>query len=127
MVKGNIDFMSPEQARSDEVDARSDLFSLGLVIHHGITNEHLYQSADGGFEHLQRAGRGPTAAQLARLDHLPVAGPILRRALAVDPGQRYQSAAEFASAVAPHAAGAKTEAAALIRRLFDDELRAHAL
>ena len=58
VVKGNIDFMSPEQARSEPVDPRSDLFSLGLVIHHALTDEHLYQSADGGFEHLRRAGRG---------------------------------------------------------------------
>jgi serine/threonine-protein kinase len=126
VVKGNIDFMSPEQARSEPVDARSDLFSLGLVIHRGLTNEPLYQSAHGGVEHLRQAGQGPTPAQLARLDELPVAGPILRRALAVDPALRYQSAAEFAAAVAPHAAGVRAEAAALIRRLFDDELGAHA-
>jgi hypothetical protein len=55
-----------------------------------------------------------------------VAGPILQRALAVDPALRFQSASEFAAAVAPHAAGAKAEAAALMRRLFDDELGAHA-
>ncbi len=126
VVKGNIDFMSPEQARSEPVDARSDLFSLGLVVHHALTDEHLYQSADGGFEHLRRAGQGPTPVQLTRLDRLPIAGPILQRALAVDSAQRFQSAAEFAAAVAPHAAGAKVEAAALMRRLFDDELGAHA-
>jgi serine/threonine protein kinase len=126
VVKGNIDFMSPEQARSEPVDARSDLFSLGLVIHRALTNEHLYGSAQGGVEHLRQAGQGPTPAQLARLEELPLAGPILRRALAVDPALRYQSAAEFAAAVAPHAAGVRAEAAALIRRLFDDELGAHA-
>jgi serine/threonine protein kinase len=124
VVKGNIDFMSPEQARSEPVDLRSDLFSLGLVIHHGLTNEHLYGSADGGFEHLRRAGQGPTPGQLARLDRLSIAGPILRRALALDPALRYQTAAELAAAVAPHVAGAKPEAAALIRRLFEGELGA---
>ena len=126
VVKGNIDFMSPEQARSEQVDQRSDLFSLGLVVHHGLTGEHLYRSSYGGMEHLRRAGEGPTAAQLAALGELPLAGPILRKALAVDPALRFQSAAEFAAAVAPHAAGAKPEAAALMRRLYADELGAHA-
>jgi hypothetical protein len=83
-------------------------------------------TGDGGDRRTQERDRPPKPTQLARLDHLPVAGPILRRALAIDPGQRYQSAAEFASVVAPHAAGAKAEAAVLIRQLFDDELRAHA-
>ena len=125
VVKGNVDFMSPEQARSELVDARSDLFSLGLVVHRGLTDQRLYQRSDGDFEHLRQAGRGPTAAQLARLEDLPIAGPILRRALALDPALRYQSASEFAAAVAPHASGGKAAAAALMRQLFEDELRAH--
>jgi serine/threonine-protein kinase len=125
VVKGNVDFMSPEQARSEPVDARSDLFSLGLVMHRGLTDQRLYVRSDGDFEHLRQAGRGPTPAQLSKLDDLPIAGPILRRALAIDPALRYQSAAEFAAAVAPHAAGGKVEAAALMKQLFGDELRAH--
>ncbi len=124
VVKGNIAFMSPEQARSEPVDPRSDLFSLGLVIYYGLTNQRLYSDEAGSFEQLRRAGEGPTSAQLAKIDHLPLAGPILRRALSVDPARRCQSAADFAAALSPHTAGAKTEAAALMRQLFGDELRA---
>ncbi|HSY40323.1 MAG TPA: serine/threonine-protein kinase, partial [Polyangia bacterium] len=117
VVKGNIAFMSPEQARSEPVDARSDLFSLGLVICNGLTNERLYRDDDGSFEQLRRAGVGPTPEQLAKMDRFPLAGPILRRALSVDPARRYQSAVEFAAALAPHTGGARSEAAALMRRL----------
>jgi serine/threonine protein kinase len=124
VVKGNIAFMSPEQARSEPVDPRSDLFSLGLVIYCGLTNQQLYSDEEGSFEQLRRAGEGPTPAQLARIDHLPIAAPILRRVLSVDPARRYQSAVEFAAALAPYTAGARAEAAALMRRLFGDELRA---
>ena len=124
LVKGNIGFMSPEQARSEPVDPRSDLFSLGLVIYFSLTNERIYQSNDGTFEQIRQAAAGPTPAQLARIDHLPIAGPIVRRALSVDPAQRYQSAGEFAVALAPYAAGGRAEAAALMQQLFGDELRA---
>ena len=93
-------------------------------IYYGLTNERLYRDDDGSFEQLRRAGVGPTSAQLAKIDHLPLAGPILRRALSVDPARRYQSAVEFAAALAPHTAGAKAEAAALMQQLFGDELRA---
>ena len=106
VVKGNVGFMSPEQARGQAVDPRSDLFSLGLVIYYGLTNEQIYSDGDGTFEQLLQAATGPTPEQLAKIDHLSVAGPILRRVLSVDPGQRYQSAAEFAAAVAAHSTGA---------------------
>ena len=124
VVKGNIAFMSPEQARSEPVDARSNLFSLGLVIYYGLTNRRLYSDQDGSFEQLRRAGVGPTPEQLAAIDRLPIAAPILRRALSVAPARRYQSAGEFALALAPHTAGVRAEAAALMQELFGDELRA---
>jgi len=122
VVKGSVGFMSPEQARGQPVDARSDLFSLGMVIHHAVTNEHIYK-AEGAFEQLRKAANGPTPEQMAKIDHLPIAAPVLRRALSIEPARRYQTAGEFAAALAPYATGAKPEAAALMQQLFGDELR----
>ena len=54
VVKGNVSFMSPEQARGIDVDGRADLFSLGLVMFYCLTGDVLYQRRD----HLRAAGQG---------------------------------------------------------------------
>lgn len=125
VVKGNVSFMSPEQARGEAVDARSDLFSLGLVIYYGLTNEQIYRGA-GTFEQLLQAASGPTAEDLSKLSNLPLTSRILARALAVDPARRYQTAAEFAADLAGHMAGGRAEIGGLVDRLFGDELRSAA-
>jgi hypothetical protein len=125
VVKGNVSFMSPEQARGQPVDARSDLFSLGLVVYYALTAEQIYR-ASGTFEQLLQAASGPTPEDLGKLAAYPVVSRVLRRALAVDPAQRYQTASEFAADIAPHIAGGKTEAAGIVQQLFGEELRASA-
>jgi sensor domain CHASE-containing protein len=126
MVKGNANFMSPEQARGQNVDHRSDLFSLALVMYFCLTNQLLY-TGDNDLDILYRAACGPTAEDLERIYQLaPPAADILLKALSVDPNDRYQSADEFAAALAPHATGMKLEAASLMELLFGDELRTEA-
>jgi hypothetical protein len=123
VVKGNVSFMSPEQARGTEVDARADLFSLGLVMYYCLTGDVLYHG-NTTYELLVKAATGPGADELARIAALP--GPtaeIVRRALEIDPARRYQSAADFAAAVAPHVAGAPAEAARLMKDLFTDDFQ----
>jgi serine/threonine-protein kinase len=126
MVKGNANFMSPEQARGQNVDSRSDLFSLALVMYFCFTNQLLY-TGDNDLDILYRAACGPTAEDLERILQLPPpAADILQKALSVDPADRYQTAEEFAAALAPHATGMKPEAASLMELLFGDELRTEA-
>ncbi len=124
-VRGNVGFMSPEQARGRPVDHRSDLFSTGLVILYAATGEPTYPG-DTFYDLLTAAASGLSADQKARIAALPAPLPaILTRALAVDPAKRFQSSAEFSAAIVPHLSpGGATELGARVAALFGDELRA---
>ena len=98
-VLGTVGYMAPEQVRGESADPRSDLFALGAV---------LYELASG-----RRAFAGPTAAEtmtaILRTDPpelseppaaLPVAfSRVVRHAVEKDPGDRFQSARDFAFAL----------------------------
>jgi hypothetical protein len=123
MVKGNANFMSPEQARGQVVDHRSDLFSLAHVLYYCLTGELLYTGAND-LDVLYRAASGITAEDLALIRRLPdPAAGLLEKALAFEPAERFQSAAEFADALAAHASGGKGTTARAIQTLFGEELR----
>ena len=118
-VKGNPAFMSPEQARGGAVDARSDLFSVGLVMYYGLTGRLPY-GAGSSAEAILRAANGLGPEALDRLRGLPPAvGRILHEALALDPKERFQTAAAFAAAIEPHVGlGSPAATAALMQTLF---------
>jgi hypothetical protein len=124
VVKGNVSFMSPEQARGTSVDGRADLFSLGLVMYYCLTGEVLYRG-ETTYELLVKAATGPGPEELSRIAALP--GPcaaIVGKALEVNPDSRYQTAAEFAAALGPHTTGGAAAAAATVATLFADDFRA---
>jgi hypothetical protein len=121
-LKGNIMYVSPEQARGLEVDARADLFSLGLVIYFALTGETLY-GTDTGYDLLVRAASGPGPAEIAKLAQLPEPfAKVLTRALAARPELRFPNAAAFAEALAPYAAEGSARLGKLVADLFGDEL-----
>jgi hypothetical protein len=123
VVKGNVSFMSPEQARGISVDGRADLFSLGLVMFYCLTGEILYHG-ETTYELLVKAATGPGPGELARIAALPApCADVVRKALETDPTKRYQSATEFAAAVVPLVAGGAAEASALMTRLFAEDFR----
>ena len=125
MVKGNANFMAPEQARGNSVDGRSDLFSLGLLLYYCLTGELLYWG-ENDLEVLHRAATGPTPADIAGIMGMPEpAASILMRALALDPGDRFQSASEFAEALAPYVGSGKYAAGRLMQQLFATEIHRH--
>ena len=123
MVKGNANFMSPEQARGQAVDHRSDLFSLGHVLYYCLAGDLLY-TGENDLDVLYRAANGITPEDLVRIRKLPdPASSVLEKALAFEPAERFQSAVEFADALAAHASGGKGATARMMQHLFGDELR----
>jgi serine/threonine protein kinase/tetratricopeptide (TPR) repeat protein len=92
---GTVSYMSPEQARGEEIDARSDVFSAGVVLYEMATGQLPFQGATAAtiFEGLltkQPAAPSAIRAGVSReLDH------IILKALEKDRDLRYQSAAEL--------------------------------
>ena len=125
VVKGNVSFMSPEQARGIDIDGRADLFSLGLVMFYCLTGEVLYQGTTT-YELLVKAATGPGAEELARIAALPAPCAEHRRA------RRWRSTRPSATRPPPSSArrwrrtsaGGAAEAAALMSTLFAEDFRA---
>lgn len=92
LVIGTVSYMSPEQARGLPVDARSDLWSLGVVLYEMLTGKQPFRGPTATDVIISIAERSP----LPLLDHdaqIPVAFQrIVEKALAKDRDQRYQTA-----------------------------------
>jgi len=92
---GSMGYMSPEQLRGESVDARSDLFALGVVIYEMATGQRAFQGSTGAVVSHAILGGQPVAPRSIRPD-LPVTleGTILK-ALEKDRDVRCQTAAEM--------------------------------
>ena len=98
-LQGKFGYMSPEQARGESVDARSDLFSLGTILYECIAGVNPF-SAPTTFETLRRvqACEYPPV-ELLRPDVPPELVAILKTAMAKDPGARYGDAGRMYEAL----------------------------
>src|SRR5262245_38949187 len=97
-VRGKVGYMSPEQAHSQPLDARGDLFSLAVCIFETLTGERLY--AGDLQTPPEEIYAQPLPPLLEKCPGLPPAlDAVLRKALALDPAQRFQDAASFAQAL----------------------------
>ncbi|MFW6151501.1 MAG: protein kinase domain-containing protein [Verrucomicrobiota bacterium] len=98
---GNVEYMSPEQASCREVDARSDIYSLGLVYYELLTGRRVFKVRNDDIdEAVERAKEGKIPDPERYAPDLPQSiVTILMRCLEKDPESRYRSAGELGDAL----------------------------
>jgi serine/threonine-protein kinase len=99
VVKGKLAYMAPEQCRGDAIDARADVFALGVCLYESLVGRPLYQRQTD-FETLKAVLEDPVpSARALRPEVPPDLDAIVQRALAKTPEARWQSAGELQEAL----------------------------
>ncbi|MCP4447259.1 MAG: serine/threonine protein kinase [Myxococcales bacterium] len=102
VVKGKFSYLSPEAASGLAVDRRADIFAVGILLWEMFTGRRLfYGDTDYQTVELVRQARIPSIAAL-NPDVAPELEAIVRKALAQDPNDRYQEAADLGDALAQY-------------------------
>lgn len=127
--QGYFSYLAPEQARGERIDARTDLFSVGIVLYELVTGRHLFSDSDED-SLLERLKGGSFDLPLARYrpDLNPELESIIRTALAPEPADRFGSAEAFLEALHSFLAAVRVVPTAqsvreLMERLFGPEER----
>jgi serine/threonine-protein kinase len=114
-VVGTPGYMSPEQARGQEAETRSDVFALGAVIYRALTGQPPFAGRDLPESLFQIVYGMPARPSTLVATLTPDVDAVLAIALAKEPGDRFASATDLADALRMAAAGK-----------VDASLRAHA-
>ncbi|ATB30691.1 serine/threonine-protein kinase [Melittangium boletus] len=112
VIMGTPEFMAPEQCSGGDVDARTDLYAVGVLGHLLLTGEVPFSGASAAavlVAHLQQA---PRPAHEVRPGLAPALSAVLLRALAKRPEERFSSAAELRAALEDALSGSRAPARA---------------
>ncbi len=94
-VVGTAQYLSPEQARGERVDSRSDIYSLGCVLYEILAGEPPFTGDSPVAVAYQHVREEPTAPSLVNPDVPDDLDSIVLKALSKNPANRYQTAAEM--------------------------------
>jgi len=95
IVMGTVAYMSPEQALGREVDARTDIFSVGVVLYEMATGRVPFSGANAQETMAHLLQSIPEATARFNYDVPPELDRVIRKCLEKDPGRRYQSARDL--------------------------------
>jgi eukaryotic-like serine/threonine-protein kinase len=109
MVMGSVAYISPEQAQGHELDERSDLYSVGVVLYQMLTGSLPFSGDNAVAVALKHVSEPPPPIDPATSGVSPAIAAIVARLLRKEAAERYSSATELASALRearekPHAA-----------------------
>ncbi|MGH2522975.1 MAG: serine/threonine-protein kinase, partial [Anaerolineales bacterium] len=97
-VLGTPAYMSPEQALGEELDGRSDVYALGVILYEMLAGRKLYDAKTPAAVMMQHVTASIPPLDVVRLGLPPKVNAILSRALAKEKAERYQTAWELAEA-----------------------------
>jgi len=117
-VMGTAQYLSPEQAQGVEVTARTDIYSIGVILFEMLTGRVPFDGENAVAIAMKQVGEEPAAPSSINPKVSPALDAIVLKALAKDPAQRFSSAAEMAAALdaAEAEPGAPVELAAIAGR-----------
>jgi serine/threonine protein kinase len=98
-VLGSPAYMAPEQLSGEPADARSDLFSLGVILYTILTGHRPFQGNSAATVISKVAHHDPLPVTVLEADFPAALNRIISRAIAKDPAQRYQTGAEMAAEI----------------------------
>jgi serine/threonine-protein kinase len=110
-IVGTAQYLSPEQARGGEVDPRSDLYSLGIVLYELLTGQTPFDGETPVEIAMKHLSTPPKAPSKLRPDIPRELDLVVMRALAKNPDDRYQSADQMEADLERVARGARVSAA----------------
>ncbi|WP_437971749.1 serine/threonine-protein kinase [Sorangium sp. So ce260] len=98
-IKGKVPYMSPEQARGERVDRRTDIFAMGIVLYKLTTGDHPFTAENDLLTLKHIISRPALSPRLKNPDFPPDLDHVLMTCLQKDPDRRYQTMLELEGAL----------------------------